>query len=186
MNTRIKSMNSISNKMNVRAGLVMAMIMSFMFLPTFDADATHIVGGEISYDVVGFERVSLKLVVRRDCEFGDPEADYDNPAYLGVFDLDGNPVLNPIYGFANGRIELTLNPADTLDEGLMTGCEVFGPAVCVQEATYRLTRNIQQHPSGGYIIAYQRCCRNMTLTNVLDPLGTGMTIVTTLTNEAIG
>ncbi len=181
----INSMKSRQNKMNVRTGVVMAMILSFMFLPTFEVDATHIVGGQISYNVVGFERVELELIVRRDCDLGDPEADYDNPAYIGVFDLNGVPVTNPIYGFTNGRIEITLNPADTLEEGLVTGCEVLMNLVCVQEATYRITRNVKEHPSGGYIFAYQRCCRNASLTNILDPLNTGMTIVSVITNEAL-
>ncbi len=180
-------MNSRINTMKLRAGVIMTML-SIMMFPAFDAMATHIVGGSISYDCVGTNVDTLRdlefsLTVRRDCDNADPEAEFDPIAHIGVFDFNFQPVTNPLYGFVNGRIEIPRPGSDTLMEDFNSGCEVLGEEVCVQQIIYRgLHRNIRQHPSGGYIFVYQRCCRNVTLTNVLDPLNSGMTVVARVSN----
>ena len=183
-------MNSTINKMKVRAFTVMAMILSFMFLPTFEADATHIVGGELTYRVVGFQQVEIMLTVRRDCDNGDPEADFDQPAYFRVFDQNGQPIQPGLIGDLDGMagVEIVLGPNDTLSEPFMSGCETdtFN-RVCVQEATYRRIINLRQDIAAisEYKIVFQRCCRNTTLTNIVDPLEAGMTLEVDISRDEL-
>ena len=55
--------------------------------------------------------------------------------------------------------------------------------VCVQQTTYVDTIQLP-FLANGYRLAYMRCCRNNSLQNITEPLGTGMTLVTIISNEA--
>lgn len=150
-----------------------------------DMMATHIVGGEISTTVIrpasgpgDFAEVRLRLTVRRDCVLGLDEAIFDNPAYVKVYFWDGTlvePVPNSI---SNSRIELQFMGKTTVDETLDGVCEVLGNTVCVEEAIYERVVQIKYNPNQlGYNFIYQRCCRNSSLNNIVDPLNAGMTLV---------
>ena len=54
----------------------------------------------------------------------------------------------------------------------------------MQATTYKTIVDLPSIP-GGYIIAYQRCCRNSSLNNVINPLESGSTEWIAITEEAL-
>lgn len=141
------------------------------------ANATHIVGGDLTYECKGFGDYEVTLTVRLDCENG--EEPFDNTAHVGIFDGYGN--LLPWFG-TGGMILIQDPQIDTIDTSLDLGCALIGESVCVVQAIYKGTVNLPKRESG-YYFAYQRCCRNVTLTNVVDPLNTGATVYARLLEQ---
>lgn len=143
--------------------------------------ASHIVGGELNYRCLGNNQYEVNLVIYRDCENALPGATFDNPASVGIFDGLGNRI--PFIG-VGGQILMRPRLIDKIDPGLNPGCAQFGPDVCVEYAIYRdtITLPIRQ---GGYILSHQRCCRNVTLSNVVDPVNTGSTYTAEISDVAV-
>ena len=142
--------------------------------------ATHVIGGDLTYQCLGDDTYEFSLNFRRDCAFGDPEAGFDNPAVLGIFDSQGN--LLTFLG-ENGGIELFFDQILPVESVANEFCAVDNPSVCVEETTYKGSIKLPFR-AGGYIIAYQRCCRNQTLLNIVDPLETGTTYFVTIDDFA--
>jgi gliding motility-associated-like protein len=137
--------------------------------------ATHIVGGNITYKYLGNERFEVTLSVRRDCFLGSEEAEFDDPASIGVYDANGNLLSNlPGIGLS---ILIEFNADDTLNNIVISDCGFEGEQVCVHETVYRRTVRLPRRP-GGYFLAYNRCCRNASLQNIVDPLETGASFFT--------
>ncbi len=149
---------------------------SFLFLSQQEVQASHIVGGDLTYRCLGNNMYEIRLTVRRDCFFGDPLAYFDDPASVGFYDgVTGNFLT--FLGTAG--LLIPLNNNDTLNEILVSDCSVVSGDVCVHTTTYVSTIFLPFRATG-YTMAYQRCCRNISLTNVLDPTDTGMTLVAEL------
>ncbi len=141
--------------------------------------ATHIVGGDMTYKCLGNDRYEISLTVRRDCDNGEPE--FDDPASVGIFDSDGNIIFE--LGIA-GSLLIPFNDDDTLNTFIESDCGFMGSPVCVQETVYK--KNVKLPPrSGGYILSYQRCCRNETLNNIFDPLNAGSTYFVEIKEAAL-
>lgn len=137
--------------------------------------ATHIVGGEMNYTCLGNNEYEISLTIFRDCFNGNPDAWFDDPASIGIFD-ENNLLLQ--------QILIPLMGNDTLDPVLSDPCLVVPPDVCVHTTTY--TATIVLPPLiGGYQLAYQRCCRNQTIKNIIDPLGSGATYGVTISERAL-
>ena len=154
---------------------------SLIFLFRSDVNATHIVGGDLTYRCLGNNMYEIRLTVRRDCFLGAPDAQFDDPAVVGFFDGQSFQLLEFI-GFS-GQLFMDYNADDTLNQVLISDCSVVSGDVCVHQTTYVDTIFLPFRASG-YIMSYQRCCRNSSLTNVLNPLGTGMTLVAELSGNA--
>ncbi|MEL7251210.1 MAG: PKD domain-containing protein [Bacteroidota bacterium] len=137
--------------------------------------ATHIVGGEMGYTCLGDNQYEIRLTIYRDCFFGNPNAYFDDPASIGVFDVN-NVLLQDI------RVPLIGD--DTLSPVLTDECLVIPPDVCVHTTTYRTVVELLPRP-GGYQLAYQRCCRNQTIQNIVEPLATGATYGVSISERAL-
>lgn len=139
-------------------------IISICFLSVFKAKATHIVGGEIYYDKLGGTNYKITLKVYRDCLNGIPP--FDSPAIITIFDINGNYVNN-----------LSLSPTYTLTVP-PTNNSPCAPSTngnaCVEEAKYEGVISLPPL-TGGYTIVYQRCCRNNTILNLVNPQNIGAT-----------
>ncbi|MFK7808405.1 MAG: PKD domain-containing protein, partial [Saprospiraceae bacterium] len=148
-----------------------------LFLLAFcrTANATHIVGGEMFYKCLGDDQYEITLVVFRDCYNGEPP--FDNPADIGIYNSAG-VLLDSLL------IPLDLMLDDTLNPVLANPCLVVPPDVCVHTTTYVDTINLPVIP-GGYELIYQRCCRNQTINNIIDPLDTGATYGTSISERAL-
>jgi hypothetical protein len=143
--------------------------------------ASHIVGGDLTYRCLGNNNYEIRLTMRRDCFLGDEDAQFDNPASIGFFDGISGDALT--FVGLNGQILIPFNEDDTLNQIFISDCTITGNDVCVHQTTYVDTVQLPLRPAG-YMMAYQRCCRNASLNNVVEPLNTGMTITALLTNEA--
>jgi gliding motility-associated-like protein len=129
---------------------------------------THIIGGELYYDCLGNNQYKITLKVYRDCFNG--QAPFDNPANITVWNGNGGFVQNisiPFPGSTNVPF-IAGNP-----------CFQAPATVCVEEAVYTTIVTLPASPSG-YVLAYQRCCRNNTIVNLVSPQSTGATYTETI------
>ncbi len=134
--------------------------------------ATHIVGGEVGYRCLGNDRYELIVRIYRDCA---PKTEpFDPVASVGIFDRNGL-LLQDV------RIDAT--SATPLDNNL-DACIQATTKVCVETMTYKAMVSLPFRV-GGYQIVYQRCCRNRTILNIVNPLETGATYDIWLTEAAM-
>ncbi len=150
------------------------------FIVPTNLSATHIVGGDLTFRCLGNNRYEIRLTMRRDCLLGAEDAPFDNPAGVGFFDAVTNQLI-PIGG-VGGYLPMFLNENDTLNQTFISDCTIAGNDVCVEQTVYVDTVTLPFRPNG-YIMAYQRCCRNGTLANVANPLHTGMTLTAYLSPQ---
>ncbi|MBK7304883.1 MAG: gliding motility-associated C-terminal domain-containing protein [Saprospiraceae bacterium] len=167
-------------KMNHKSWLYI-ISMLFFFSISGEIKASHIVGGEMTYRCLGGNRYEVRLTLRRDCFNGSPEAEFDDPANIGIFDGNG-VILRDLGKF--GVIQMPFRKDDTLNEILKTECEVVGGDVCVHTTTY-IGNVTLPYRNGGYQLVYQRCCRNKTITNIVDPELVGATYTVIITEDAL-
>jgi gliding motility-associated-like protein len=138
----------------------------FIFLIFFSLKnfAYHIVGGEIYYDCLGGNNYRITLKVYRDC-YTVLGAPLDDPATISVFDGAGN--------FLN-NLSLPLPGSTVLPPVINNPCFTPPTDVCVEEGIYQTIVNLPPTP-GGYYLAYQRCCRNSSILNIINPSSVGTT-----------
>ncbi|MCP4442638.1 MAG: T9SS type A sorting domain-containing protein [Aureispira sp.] len=153
--------------MNFIKCFVISIIFLFYFIPS--TLATHIVGGEMTYRCLGNDQYEISLKVYRDCDNGVPW--FDNVASVSAFNAQNNSL------YSNSSIQINTASNDTLNQGCFA-------SLCVHYTTYKDTLHLPQN-NEGYIIAYQRCCRNNTISNLSDPSTAGMTISLEITSTAL-
>jgi len=154
-------------------------LFSTFILSSLTFFASHIVGGEMIYQCLGGYNYQVTLKLYRDCS-SPFNAAFDNPAYIGLYDGYGNPVNNflDIYGNPTNYTSVALPPT-TIISPPPTSCYTFPANVCVEEADYTTTLYLPPL-SGGYTVVYQRCCRNATIQNIINPSSTGSTYYATI------
>lgn len=135
--------------------------------------ATHIVGGVVYYKKLSGNTYEIKLIVYRDCFYGVPP--FDNPASIGFFD----GATNVLY------TEVQLSTSDSVDVPNFVNNDCFTAPVniCYREARYTFNVTLPPNPNG-YIIAYQRCCRNNSISNIVNPQSAGATYLATIPSSA--
>jgi gliding motility-associated-like protein len=151
------------------------LIPAILFMLPFTVNATHIVGGEIGYRCLGGNQYEITLRVFRDCFNADPTALFDDPGVIGVYASNGLRLSN-----------ISLRPIgnDTLREGLDSCYTSFINSVCVHTTVYRSVITLNPRV-GGYHFVYQRCCRNTTISNIVNPTEAGATYDILLTEAAM-
>jgi gliding motility-associated-like protein len=144
------------------------LVVLLFLLSATGVKATHIVGGEIYYDCLGNNNYKITLKVYRDCING--LAPFDDPASIGVFDgVTGNLIQNITTG----------SPAIvSISSFISVPCYAPSPgSVCEEEATYVVFTTLPPF-ANGYLLVYQRCCRNNTIVNLVNPGAQGSTLTT--------
>ena len=138
------------------------------------AKASHIIGGEIRYKCLGNNQYKVILDVYRDCFYG--QAPFDHPAHISVFTGAGTFVNN---------LNLPILYSDTIPNNIAGDPCLFPPEdVCVEHARYEGVISLIQQ-TGGYYFVYQRCCRNKTISNIIQPDSTGATYFVYLSEYAM-
>lgn len=141
--------------------------------------ATHIIGGQITYECIGNDTFRMTLKVYKDCSAG----------VTGV--LDGTPggpdATITVYEGSSTTPLLTrvLDPpiVTEIDPNPNNPCIIVPPGVCVEEGFYVWDLILPQS-SESYHVTYQRCCRNGTISNIENPIQNGATYTIEITNTA--
>jgi gliding motility-associated-like protein len=163
------------NHLSVKNTLAIALT---LLLP-LGLQAKHIIGGVMTYACLGDDTYEITLKIYRDGNCTDC-ADFDAEAFIAVYNCSGN-----CSGETQG------NPFLQVDAPLQSVTDVerpdypclIPPNVKVEEGLYRFELQLPQSPES-YFIAYQRCCRNVTISNIIAPGDTGSTFFTEITPEA--
>lgn len=120
----------------------------------------------MTYEYLGNNKYQINLSVFIDCLNGQPGAIADDAqAYIGVFDGSSGNILNgyPVLINRSGPNRVTK---------VNYNCISTVPNACVDHYWYSTTLTLPPK-TGGYIVSFQRCCRNNTITNLLNPQSTG-------------
>lgn len=145
--------------------------------------ARHIIGGVMSYECLGNNNYRFTLRVYRDCNCTNC-AELDAVAEIGVYrctsagDCGGQSQANPY-----DEISVPLSQQSFVDEPDYP-CLV-PPNVCGEEGVYEFTLNLPPNGTDSYFISYQRCCRNVTIDNLINPEDAGATYTIELTPAAM-
>lgn len=131
-----------------------------LFFSSNRANATHVVGGGITYAQLENNNYLLTVKLYRDCSPGTAQL----PGNVNVQVRRGNTGAVPP-GFSS--LVLPLNSVTQLQPAI-PAC-AFDPGVCVEEAIYQSVVNIPPG-AGGYHLYYTICCRNGTINNIVTPL----------------
>ena len=145
--------------------------MRYLFFVLFclligNARATHIVGGEMGYKYLGNNQYRIRLDLYIDCQNGNPSAiQSDATAYIGVFNGQTRNMIGGYPKQVNRQ-----GPKRVVKTNY--NCIVQAPNACVDQYWYEVTFTLPPI-TGGYYISFQRCCRNGSINNLVDPGGTG-------------
>lgn len=146
------------------------LVLGFCLLGGVTAGATHIVGGELTYTQVDDEEYLVRLVVYRDCGATNTNGTpFDDFASVGVY-LNGNYVTQLSLPLSSAEVNVV--PV-TLDNP----CFVLPPDVCVEEAIFEGYVELPE-VADSYDLVYQRCCRNPSIINLVNPDDSGATFWT--------
>ncbi len=145
--------------------------LSLLVLHFSVAKASHIVGGEVTYVCLGSNTYNVTVTIYEDCITGDPGAiAEDNPAFLALY--DGNSKL--VHVDAVNYTSAVNVPANFSNE-----CVNDFPPVCLIKKSFTIRYTLPPN-SSGYIVAYQRCCRNASITNIPNPFDIGASYYCTI------
>jgi gliding motility-associated-like protein len=128
--------------------------------------ATHIVGGDITYRHLGNDMYRIQVYLYVDCINGTPLAiDQDIESKVGVFE---NGTDYPVQ-----TLDLTRSGPQRIS-AVNYSCVIPPTNACVDLYIFETTTNIPPS-AAGYELVFQRCCRNGTINNLLQPESTGST-----------
>ncbi len=149
-------------------------MLAFVFLSvlfTQRLEAKHIIGGEVYYECLGIDSSSATPIATfqitfnmyRDCFGGG--AQFDEPAEFGLYAGSGD---NWVYQqtFTSNlteQVSIPINDDPCIEEPTN---------VCVERGTYIFNINVPVI-NDSYLLTYQRCCRNNTIVNIVNPQSTG-------------
>src|SRR4051812_1096236 len=143
-----------------------SLVIMCFFLSSLQGFATHIVGGEIYYDHLGGNKYYVTLKLYLDC--CPTCTTYDAFAGIGVYNSQG--VL--VNGFQFPLLQVSSVPPT-----MYAKCFIIPGEFCVNEIIYGDTLTLPPIP-GGYTVAYQRCCRNSDIINIVNARAVGSTYQT--------
>ena len=144
-------------------------ILAITFLIIFFStkiNATHIVGGDLSYECLGNNQYRITMKVYRDCFAG--QANLDPQARIRIYTgPNGNTPAGP-------TTFVGLDLRNNIPPVISNPCLMPPNNICVEEGIYQQTFNLPFNPNG-YHISYQRCCRNNSISNIFAPQSSGAT-----------
>lgn len=164
-----------------RTGIFTTLVLSLFFLLPNRTEARHIIGGDITYTYVsevspGIKRWRFTMHIFRDC-FGSG-ANFDVPAQFAIY--RGTYTNNTLHSTHSiSQYDYTKLIPDTPQ------CVTNIPLVCVEQGVYNFEVNLPVLANESYFIVYQRCCRNNTITNLVNPGDVGATYFIELTPAAM-
>ncbi len=161
-------------KKSITKKIVLTLTVALSLIPFFGY-STHIIGGELNYKCLGGNQYQITLTVYRDCYNGVPP--FDDPAAVGIFDVN-NVLVTTVYLNFLGSTKVPPTVSQT------NPCVQVPTNVCTEVAKYVGTVTLAPR-AGGYQLAYQRCCRNSIINNLVNPGNTGATYYAHIPDQSI-
>lgn len=152
---------------------IIFLFLAILFSFSTRVEATHIIGGEMSVKWISGNDYQITVKIYRDCYNGVPQL--DDPIIVSVFD-SANVWIEDI------NIPSPVVSSIPFDSSNM--CLDSLPLVCVQQGIYQITHTFLPI-SGGYILAYQRCCWANSFININNPSSQGMTLTQTIPSNIV-
>lgn len=144
---------------------------------SYKAHSTHIVGGDMSYQCLGYGDYQFIMKMYRNCN-SQAQGNFPAPATMTVYRENDNGSYDI---FRNEDVFLIQSASEIpLPE---IPCLEPPDDVCVQEGEYRLGINLPLS-NRSYVVVFQRCCRNGSISNILEPGDVGTTFTIEVTPEA--
>ncbi len=144
-------------------------IIAFFFFIIHQNSARHIVGGDVQYECLSIDTINgtstylITFSMYRDAAAANA-AGFDNDATFGVF------VGNESSGsFFRGVNNIPVQDISRITEVGSNPCIIVPPGVRVEKGIYRFELTLPILEDESYMIAYQRCCRNVTINNIVRP-----------------
>ena len=139
----------------------------FILIP-YVLNATHLIGGEITYTCLGDNQYEIKVVIYRDCgPTNSNNTGFDNGGVISIYDMNNN-----LYDV----IEHGMAVSELVVDEFTSECVTLPPELCVEKGTYTIVTSLPNN-ANGYQIVYQRCCRNDQVINIEDPEDMGSSLV---------
>jgi len=161
--------------MSMKLLQINSFIILFFLIPFLsELNATHIVGGSISYECLDTNQYLITVEIYRDCFAG--QAAFDEPLPMVIYSgMDGTTKYGPTQMVALDSVENVSQDTDI--------CPAPQSNICVERGIYEqvFTLPFSVH---GYHISYQRCCRNNSVSNLIDVAATGATYTMYISAEA--
>lgn len=131
------------------------------------ANASHIVGGEVTYKCLGNHQYQIEVDIYEDCINGSIDAiAMDNPAFIGIFTDAGQAYIIDTSVYRQYTIVVPPN--------FSNACVLQPPPTCLNKVAFIRTYTIDNDSTGFYVV-YQRCCRNAQIVSIYNPGNTGAT-----------
>jgi len=152
-------------------------LLFFLTLFSFQGFSAHIIGGFASYKVDSIDLVnetttlSLTFRIFRNAFSGG--APFDRNAGFGIYAFNENQEFE-LYGVITNLGPDIINSIDP---------ETGSNHVSIESGDYNF--NLTFRHGQNYVIAYQRCCRDGNLSNIVDPGESGIAIELIINNEAL-
>ena len=147
---------------------ILLLVMIFYF-PINTLLSTHIIGGDISYECVSQNLEArtttfyITMWVYRDAS--SEEVNFDQDFEIGIYRRIGGA------WFFDQSVEIGLRSQDSIPIESINPCLKVPPKLGIYKGLY--TFNVVLPFGFDYQIVYQRCCRNGTINNILNPQTTG-------------
>jgi gliding motility-associated-like protein len=147
-------------------------LLIIFFLSSFISNASHMIGGDVTYVCLGNNQFLITLTLYQDCLNGQPQAiAEDNPAYISIFETNTDQLV-----IADS---IEAESSEIVPPNFSNDCIKNYPNTCMRKQVFRKT--ITLAPSNnGYYIVYERCCRNAAINNISNPGNVGVTYFATI------
>ncbi len=155
------------------------LIVGIFILPT-KSGATHLMGGELSYEydgsITGGAFYNVKLIVYRYCDTSVTQtAPLDPSMFLGIYNIDPTIPTNPLVWFSTET--LTLVSSEFVVSAPPNSNCTFASTACIERGEYLASVLLPDNPEG-YHLVVERCCRNGNIINLDNPGNAGMSFYT--------
>lgn len=142
------------------------------------AHSRHIIGGDMRYICLGKNSTNDSVQYRVICKmYRDSEsngANFDFSARFGIYREIGNNVWDYVR-----LVQVNVKDVKAVPPNNDDPCIIVPPNLGVEEGTYEFTVWLPVI-NQTYMIAYQRCCRNPTISNLFNPDDAGAAFTITI------
>ena len=144
--------------------------------------ASHIIGGDVTYELVSYNldrtqvTYALEYIIYRDTA----GIGYDDLADFGVY----RRIPGGVWEVFDVVRNLPIGPVNEID-AIKDPCKDQKLSnLIIESALYNFNITLEVGPYE-YMVAYQRCCRNATISNIFDPNNTGAVYDIIITPQAM-